>query len=150
VKFPEISYFLPALKDQRTQRLEFVFRSQTFAGALNAGDNPGVSITVPNDRFFVLTGWGLRFVGGAPGDSVVSAGLLVGEPGAGLAYLGGETIPSSVTPGQFAQHVGQSCEYWFQPGTLVQLVVTSVTAGSHQLRTTLQGFQLPRGNIVVA
>lgn len=150
MKFPEISYFLPALKDQRTQRLEFFFRAAVNSGALLAGDNQGVGYTCPADRFMVVTGFGCRFVGVGAGDCLSSVGLLVQEPGAGLAYIGGVQVPNNVTSGNFPQHVGQSCEYWFQPGTIVNVVVGSVTAGLHLLRTSIQGFQIPRGNIVIA
>lgn len=148
MKFPEISYFLPALKDQRTQRLEYVSRTFQF-GAMVANDNvSGALVTVPADRFFCIMAWGVRFAGVGAGDIMTTAGLYIAEQPGDIRYCDGQTAGVKLL-GE-PQHIGSSCEIWLPPNTVIRIVVAINNAGAHNCVASLWGAQVPRGNIVVA
>jgi len=146
VKFPEISYFLPGLKDQRTQRLEY-FRRGGPQNTSAAGDVVGVSYTVPNDRFVVITDWSARFLGATASDYMYAAALRIVSENTWY-YSDGKTIGAQTL--NQPQHIGSSCEIWLRPGSVVDVITTISTANVGLLFTSIAGFQIPRGNIVIA
>lgn len=146
MKFPEVSYFLPALKDQRTQRLEY-FRRQQGNNTAAAGDFFAVSYTVPADRFAVITGWSARFQGALAADYMYAAALLI-ETESAFSYDDGRTIGAQTV--NQPQHIGSSCEIWVPPRAVVRVIATISTSTAGILQSSLHGFQIPRGNIVVA
>jgi len=145
---PEQLFSLPLLKDVRTQPLEIIQRTVTVtsAGLLNSS----LLYTVPKDRIFCLSGWGVGYAVVGGGGGMVSAWVALGIQGTVTHYLQGQSLGYNPT-GALAsfQHLGASASIWVPPGSEVYLAQSNNSIDAPNIFYTLNGLTFPRGSVSI-
>lgn len=145
---PEQLFSLPLLKDVKTQPLELVFRRvESLAGGLLTSQ---VLYTVPSDRVFCLTSWGVTYANDGLGGGMVAAWLAATINVSSIHYLDGKILGYNPTGAIVAVHsLGSTGSIWIPPGAEVALASSNNCVGNPNVFYAIAGLTFPRGAVSI-
>jgi len=149
---PEQLFSLPLLKDVKTQPIELVFRTSGIVASGGAATFASALYTVPNDRVFCCTGWGVFCDPNAVGGYMQTAGMAYQLPNGTTVYLQSRSIGFILAGAPCPQHLlGDACDIWLPPGGIASVLCTFSGGGvTHNVTFSLTGVTFPRGSVALA